>query len=134
MLLIIRMTETILKAIEEEINNQVTAKLSKYIERVSKRHGIPLKLLLEDVVILKDLKDTTCKGVVKGGSRCKRRGLHDGYCGWHLNQKRQQQPQIPTSPTQTVAHTHPVGRPMFLKGCPACERNSSNTQKLLIDV
>ena len=126
------MTEAILKAIEEEINNQVNAKLSKYIERVSKRHGIPLKLLLEDVVVLKDLKDVTCKGVVKGGTRCKRRGLHDGYCGWHLNQKTQKQ--VPISPTQTVTHTHPIGKPMFLNGCPACERCPSTTQKLLIDM
>jgi hypothetical protein len=128
------MSEAILKAIEDEIANQVNAKLSKYIERVSKRHGIPLKLLLEDVAVLKDVKDTQCKGVVKGGTRCKRRGAHDGYCGWHLSQKKQQKVVTPAPVDNVVRHTHPVGKPLFLKGCPACERTSSNKQNLLIDM
>lgn len=129
------MNEAILKAIEEEINNQVNAKLSKYIERVSKRHGIPLKLLLEDVCVLKEMKDTQCKGVVKGGTRCKRRGAHGGYCGLHVIQKRETVRVCePTPETEQVKHTHPVGKPLFLKGCPACERNSQNNQKLLIDM
>lgn len=130
------MSEAILKAIEDEIAAQVNAKLSKYIERVSRRHGIPLKLLLEDAVILKDVKDTQCKGVVKGGTRCKRRGAHDGYCGWHLNQKKSERIVTPEKPLENVVkHTHPIGKPMFLKGCPACERNTnSNNQNLLIDM
>lgn len=126
------MSEAILKAIEDEITNQVNAKLSKYIERVSKRHGIPLKLLLEDVSVLKDMKDSQCKGVVKGGSRCKRRGAHGGYCGWHQNQKKEPKVLPPAAVEQVVKHTHPVGKPMFLKGCPACDR--PNSQKLLIEM
>lgn len=126
------MSEAILKAIEDEITNQVNAKLSKYIEQVSRRHGISLKLLLEDVAVLKDMKDAQCKGVVKGGTRCKRRGAHDGYCGWHRNQKKEPKVVPPTAVENVVKHTHPVGKPMFLKGCPACER--SNPQKLLIEM
>ena len=126
------MSEAILKAIEDEITNQVNAKLSKYIEQVSRRHGISLKLLLEDVAVLKDMKDAQCKGVVKGGTRCKRRGAHDGYCGWHRNQKKEPKVIPPAAVENVVKHTHPVGKPMFLKGCPACER--PNPQKLLIDM
>ena len=118
------MSEAILKAIEEEIAIQVNAKLSKYIERVSSRHGISLKLLLEDAAVLKDMKDTQCKGVVKGGKRCKRNGTHDGYCGWHRNQKKEPRVVPPTVVEQIVKHTHPIGKPLFLKGCPACDKNS----------
>ena len=128
------MSEAILKVIEDEIMNQVHAKLSKYIEHVSRRHGIPMKLLLEDVAVLKDLKDTQCKGLVKGGLRCKRRGLHDGYCGWHLNQKKQQKVVDCVPADKIVKHTHPIGKPLFLEGCPACERTSFNSQNLLIDM
>jgi len=126
------LSESVLKAIQDEITNQVNAKLSKYIEQVSKRHGISLKLLLEDVAVLKDMNDVQCKGVVKGGKRCKRHGTHDGYCGWHRNQKKEVRTVPPEVVEGVVKHTHPVGKPLFLKGCPACERN--NPQKLLIDI
>lgn len=118
------MSEAILKAIEDEINIRINAKLSKYIEHVSKRHGISLKLLLEDAAVIKDVKDCQCKGVVKGGMRCKRRGAHDGYCGWHRNQRKEPRVIPSTVTEQIVKHTHPIGKPLFLKGCPACEKNS----------
>jgi hypothetical protein len=132
----------IFKAVDDEITKQLNYKLSKFADLVSKRHGIPLKLLLEDMVKTNSAKPSSsepdmCMGIVKGGNRCKRRGIHGGFCGWHLNQKKEKEARIEmtTQPTvEQVKHTHPIGKPLFLAGCPVCARQQQPQEKLLIGI
>jgi hypothetical protein len=131
----------VFKAVEDEINKQVNYKLSKFAEVVSKRHGIPLKLLLEDMIKtscskMSSSEHDVCMGIVKGGNRCKRRGIHDGFCGWHLNQKKEKEARIVAEQpkVEQIKHTHPIGKPLFLVSCPACARQQKPQEKLLIGI
>ena len=133
----------IFKAVDDEITKQVNYKISKFADLVSKRHGIPLKLLMEDMAKTNGMKPSSsepdvCMGIVKGGNRCKRRGIHNGFCGWHLNQKKEKEARIEMtamqSPVEQIKHTHPIGKPLFLVGCPACARQQPPQEKLLIGI
>jgi len=131
----------VFKAVEDELTKQVNYKMSKFADLISKRHGIPLKLLLEDMRTTNAMNSCSsehdvCMGIVKGGTRCKRRGIHDGFCGWHLNQNKTTQIEPPTHTpvVEKITHTHPVGKPLFLVGCPACARQQQPQEKLLIGI
>jgi hypothetical protein len=117
------------------VNNKIT----KYIEKISRRHSIPLRLLLEDLTTPDNEPETPekgnqCLGVVKGGKRCKRTGKQGGYCWFHADQKKIKQAAVcpPCPSVPQVKHTHSLP-PLFLAGCPACERNNQ-PQNLLIDM
>lgn len=128
----------IVTLIDQEVKRKVNNKITKYIEKISKRHGIPLRLLLEDLTTPDSEPESSekgiqCLGVVKGGKRCKRTGTQSGYCWWHADQKRIKHAVCSPCPSvPQVKHTHSLP-PLFLAGCPACERNNK-LQNLLIDM
>lgn len=131
----------IFQAVEQEVKKQVEARLTKYAEYISKRHDISLGLLIEDIRNMHEdpqkfeepTNGNQCMGVRSGGKRCKRPGGKNGYCAWHIGQKK---PVIKTTSTENfcrpvIQHTHSLP-PLFMAGCPACER--SEPQKLLIEM
>ena len=128
----------IVSLIDQEVKRKVNSKITKYIEKISVRHGIPLKLLLEDLISVRPDDENTsnadreiCLGVSKNGKRCKRPGGKNGYCWWHSDQKKIEKLSV-CQPVPQVKHTHTMP-PLFLAGCPACE-SKRQPQNLLIDM
>jgi len=128
-------------AVDQEVKKQVEAKLTKYAEYISKRHDISLRLLIEDIRNMNEepqkssesISGNQCIGICSSGRRCKRSGGKTGYCPNHISQKK---PVIKTTSIENlcrpvVRHTHSLP-PLFLAGCPACERAGSG--KLLIEM
>lgn len=112
------------KIIDEEVKVQVNKKLSNYAERISARHSIPLRLLLEDIG--SEIKVDQCLGVSKSGKRCKFHGGASGYCKRHQEQKK---PEIAIYSENK--HTHPPSI-LFQSGCPVCEKRPK--EKMLISI
>ena len=130
----------IANVVEQEIQKQVNKKIAKFVEYIAKRHDVSLKLLLEDLGNIDNLeipgpplRDNQCIGVRSSGVRCKARCWKggNGYCKWHMDQKKPSLPvRSPSTTRLAVEHTHTLP-PLYMAGCPACERSSS---KLLIDM
>ena len=128
------------QVVEQEIQKQVTQKINKFVEYIARRHDVSLRLLLEDLGNIDSLeipgpplRDNQCIGVRTNGNRCKMRCWKggNGYCKWHLDQKKPSLPvRSPSSTRLTIEHTHTLP-PLFMAGCPACERKGS---KMLIDM
>jgi len=110
--------EQIKKIIDDEINLKVSSALTKFAEKISLSHKIPLSLLLRDIPTTSDIaENVTCLGLLAKGTRCSRRGVCEGYCKMHLHQKKDTQPiQIVQSGPQ---HNHGIP-PFFKEDCPAC--------------
>lgn len=144
--------DILLSKLKDLVNEQVQLHLSRFAQNVSKRHDIPLKLLLEDIqsfqngtletIDLEAPKKTgQCLGLTKTGTRCKFLGKQGGYCTKHVDQKKKVPVTVPSSsgvsetPREEIVHVgHTLQEKMFLKGCPACEKMKKNsTQNLLID-
>lgn len=126
----------IFQAVNQEITKQVNSQVTRFAEIVSIRHDIPIKLLFEDIQKLDSCgvcPDTgqQCAGKRSNGKRCKMKAKVDGYCNWHVDQNRKAQRPPPPPQVNRIEHTHTLP-PMFLAGCPACERKPEN--KLLIDI
>jgi Family of unknown function (DUF5763) len=113
--------------INEEVNSRVNDQLTTIISHISKTYNINVDRLLKDVSEVKT--DTTrCLGVKTDGSRCTRFARINGYCNMH----KVQCPEKPqASPVKEVTHTHTLP-PMFLAGCPACEK--TRVQKIDFDL
>lgn len=109
------------KLINDEVERRMMCRLTKYAEKISTVHGIPLRLLLRDIP--KDGEgDTVCKGLLKSGKRCTRNSKTDGYCLTHIHQKKSVEPiQI----VSNVSHNHSFP-PLFKDDCPACMENAVN--------
>jgi hypothetical protein len=126
----------IFQAVDQEIKKQVNQQVTKYAEIISRRHDIPIKLLFEDIQNLDSVScedsGQQCAGKRSNGKRCKMKAGADGYCRWHGDQNRKILRPPPPPTTQIIKHTHTLP-PMFLAGCPACERNTTE-KKLLIDI
>lgn len=130
----------IANVVEQEIQKQVNKKIAKFVEYIAKRHDVSLKLLLEDLGNIDNLeipgpplRDNQCIGVRTNGSRCKAKCWKggNGYCKWHMDQKKPVlQLRSPSTTRLAIEHTHTLP-PLYMAGCPACERSSS---KLLIDM
>lgn len=114
----------LLKIIDEEVKVQVNKKLTAYVERISIRHGLPMRLLLEDFGT--DIKVDQCLGVSKSGKRCKFHGGESGYCKRHQEQKKIQ----PVLQIENK-HTHPMSI-LYQPGCPVCEKRPK--EKMLISI
>lgn len=127
------LADQLIKLIDAEVEKRVSGALSKFAERISASHKIPLPLLLRDLPTTIETVDVTCcLGVTDKGLRCTRKGKCDGYCKVHLHQKKEVQPvQIVQG---TIQHNHGVP-PFYKHDCPACAANRppSTAPKLLID-
>ena len=122
------MSNVLTQVFEEEVEKRVSERLTQYIEKISKTHGISMELLLRDIPNISE--NILCRGVKKDGKRCTRRGKNGGYCDTHLLQKKSVQP-VAVVRTCGPEHTHGFP-PIFMKGCPACESASSSNK--LIDL
>jgi len=118
------MESQIMSIIENEVNRRVSDRLSNVVQHVSRTYRLPYDKLMKDVASLEDTRTDQCLGLVQSGKRCTRHARIDGYCKGHVHQK----PLIvmrPLEPDEVgPVHTHTLP-PMFLAGCPACERFKS---------
>jgi hypothetical protein len=122
--------EQITRLIEEEVEKQVNERVNKMLERISQTYDISMRQLLRDLstVVVQQNGPVTCLGLTAKKTRCTRSAHHDGYCKIHKHQKpvnRIEAPVPQVAVVQTVAHTHTLP-PLFMRGCPACERSSSS--------
>ena len=129
-----QIADQVTKLIETEVDKRVSGALSKFAERISLSHRIPLALLLRDLPTTIEMVDTcSCMGVTDKGVRCTRKGKIEGYCKIHLHQKKQNQPvQIVQG---TLQHNHGVP-PFYKHDCPACMNKPTlikSASKPLID-
>lgn len=121
-------------AIEEEINREVNERITKVLEMISKTYNIKYARLLKDYANMEtstETASTTCCGLTKAGKRCQRSGKFDGFCKAHLSQKpdvRVTRSSAMSPPKVTHTHTLP---PLFMKGCPACEKSKSSSACVL---
>jgi hypothetical protein len=110
--------DKITKLVDEELEHRVNGIINEYAEKISKKHGISLELLL------KEIPDTysscTCKGTKPNGQRCTFRGVNNGYCKHHTAQANRIKQR---SFSSSSIHTHGPEQ-MFVSGCPGCQ--SSN--------
>ena len=91
-----KVSEHIVKLVEEEIEKGIHERMCKYVEDISKIHGIPLKILRRDL----PNPGGFCKGIKKGGELCTRKASPGSeYCLSHKNESKLQEP-------ITVSYTH----------------------------
>ena len=76
--------EKITQIVDEELEERVNAILNEYALTISKKHAIPLELLLKDIPT--SFVSTTCKGTKSDGNRCTFRSMYNGYCRHHKTQ------------------------------------------------
>lgn len=105
--------DNIAKIIEEEVERRVNERVAPLLQYVSDRYNVRMKHLIK---IMDNVKYTHCMAVTKNGKMCQNKPKYNGYChlhkGLHVHKGK--------SP-EAVRHTHSLP-PLFLKGCPACER------------
>ena len=116
--------ERIEALIEQEVEYRVQQKVTAFVSNISRLYGISASLLLKDTQGL----DNRCMGICKNGQRCTASGKFEGYCKRHKPVPKPQQPRRPR-----VEHTHTLP-PLFMPGCPACEKANVAPKKLLIDI
>jgi hypothetical protein len=128
------MEQQILQLIEDEVERRVLERMTTALEKISRTYDISLQQLLRTAS-----ENTTsvwngnvCHGLSKSSKQKCKRGVKDGsgYCHCHKDQKPVQRVIIPSrsqlslmAPTPVHTHTLP---PMFLVGCPACERGKNS--------
>ena len=115
--------EKITQIVDEELEERVNAILNEYALKISKKHAIPLELLLKDIPT--SFVTTTCKGTKSDGHRCAFKAIHNGYCRKHKSQGERICQRVMSS---SNLHNHGPEQ-MFVKGCPGCE-----SSKELIDL
>jgi hypothetical protein len=142
------LSDTTLSQIEEDINKIVNEKMTKYIEYISKKHRMPIRLLLQDLRDFEtgmfveedheNCQGAQCKGEKANGKRCTFAAKKDGYCKRHISQKKVVRPtvQINSSNTSVIPHNHSFSDCLTKLGCPACEKSlrTSSSKKSLIDI
>jgi hypothetical protein len=115
--------EKITQMVDEELEERVNAILNEYALTISKKHAIPLELLLKDIP--GSFVSTTCKGTKSDGRRCTFKAIHSGYCGKHKSQGERVCHRVLSS---SSLHNHGPEQ-MFVRGCPGCA-----SSKELIDL
>lgn len=124
----------IVQLLEEEIDKRVNERLTQILEKVSRTYDISMRQLLRDVSVL-ETAATSCRGLTAKGKPCRHPVTKDGYCFQHLKQKPNTTvvvsapPQSQTHVEYTHTHTLP---PLFLAGCPACQKNRSSRDNLMM--
>jgi hypothetical protein len=125
--------DQIAKLVEEEVEKRVNERLKAVLEKISKTYDISLRQLVRDLDTIAEAPSTCCKGLKKNGTRCSFMAKTDGYCNRHLDQKPvlriKRTPSVTT--TMATAHTHTLP-PLFLAGCPACEKSRSTNNLSLL--
>ena len=133
------MMEQIDELIEQEVNNRLESKLTKYLEYISKPYHISFSLLLKDMNKISEIKVSDeskkdqCMGVGSLGKRCKLKGKFGGYCRWHKKEERVKPPKPSYMCQPIVSHNHGIP-PLFRADCPACQNNKTSEPELLIDM
>ena len=112
------LNEKIAKLVDEELEDRVNTILNEYAEKISKKHAIPLELLLKDIPCT--FTSTMCRGTKSNGQRCTFRALDGGYCRHHKSQGLRI---CQRSFSSSSLHNHGPEQ-MFVRGCPGCD--SSN--------
>ena len=114
------MYEKVVKLMDEEFEERINVVVNEYAEKISKKHGISLDLLLKDIP--KCYTTTICKGTKNSGQRCNFKAVAsgNGYCRHHALQGQRICQRVFSS---SSIHNHGADK-MFVKGCPGCE--SSN--------
>ena len=117
------MDQRILQILEEEVEKRVNERLAQVIEKISQTYDISLRQLMRDVAVIEDQPSTVCRGLTAKGKQCRHIAKKDGYCYQHVRQKPVQHVTVRQSSQPTVLqHTHTLP-PLYLAGCPACEKN-----------
>lgn len=127
----------IVQLLEEEIEKRVNDRLNQILEKISRTYDISMRQLLRDVSVL-ETPSTTCRGLTARGKPCRHAVSKDGYCFQHLKQKPKPTvivggaSSVPQQPTTTaIQHTHTLP-PLFLAGCPACQKSRSSVDNLML--
>jgi hypothetical protein len=115
--------EKIAQIVDEELEERVNAILNEYALTISKKHAIPLELLLKDIP--GSFVSTTCKGTKSDGHRCTYKANYNGYC---LKHKSQGERICHRTMSSSNLHNHGPEH-MFVRGCPGC-----TSSKELIDL
>jgi len=128
--------DQIVKLLEDEIDKRVNERLSVVLERISRTYDISMRQLMRDLDAMPDAVSTCCKGLTGKGKRCSRTAKTDGYCHMHIKQKPVQRVTrapvaAPSQPTLSLQHTHTLP-PLFMSGCPACEKSRSTNNLSLL--
>jgi hypothetical protein len=119
------MEQTIMQAIEAEVDRRVSDRLSAVLQHISKTYRISYERLMKETSTI-EVGSCICLGFGVLGKRCTRPAKFEGYCNLHKDQKpimRMKEEPVPVAPTGPT-HTHTLP-PFFLAGCPACEKVSS---------
>jgi Family of unknown function (DUF5763) len=118
------MEQTIMQAVETEVDRRVSDRLAAVLHHISKTYRISYERLMKETATL-EVKTGQCLGLIGSGKRCTRHARFEGYCKSHLDQKPiMRMREEPSDPAGTITHTHTLP-PFFLAGCPACEKVSS---------
>lgn len=113
----------IIDLIEQEVNERVSTLLGEYAETISKKHAVPLDILLRDLPAIANV--SLCKGTKSNGQRCLFKASDTGYCRHHTTQGKKLEVRTLSS---SNLHNHGPEK-MYVKGCPGCENS-----KQLIDL
>jgi hypothetical protein len=120
------MERQILEILENEVNRRVSDRLSNVVHHISRTYRLSYERIMKEVAGLEGTQTDQCLGLVGKGTRCTRHARVDGYCKMHQDQKpRVLMKQVAEpEPSASLQHTHTLP-PLFLAGCPACERFSN---------
>lgn len=110
------LNELICEFIQDGIGSHYNEQLNHTLENISRKHQIPLELLLRDIP--QNDGGDRCRGIKRGEVRCSFKAGENGYCKFH-----QQQAINVTSrcPPSLQLHNHGSEK-MFVRGCPGCEQ------------
>lgn len=108
---------SIARTIEEEVERRVNDKITHLLQYMAEEYDIPLKKLAR-LMEKNEVKITQCIALTKNGKRCKNPPKKNGYCGLHQAMHHEVKYKSPEFKAQ---HTHTLP-PLYLKGCPACEK------------
>lgn len=127
------MEQQILQLIEDEVERRVTERMTAALEKISQTFDISLQQLLrtanDSASSASAWNGNVCHGITAKKQKCIRRVKDgSGYCSCHKDQKPVQRVLVPSRSqvalTGAPVHTHTLP-PMFLAGCPACERGKN---------
>jgi hypothetical protein len=127
------MEQQIAQLIEDEVERRVVERMTKALEKISQTFDISLQQLLRTASenSTSAWNGNVCHGLSKSKQKCKR-GVKDGsgYCSCHKDQRPVQRAIAPSRSQLSLlapapVHTHSLP-PMFLAGCPACERGKNS--------
>jgi hypothetical protein len=107
----------LLELFEEEVNERVSTLLGEYAETISKKHAVPLDILLRDIPVVANV--SLCKGMKTNGHRCLFRASDSGYCRHHAVQGSKIKMR---SLSSSNLHTHGPEK-MYVTGCPGCDNS-----------